>query len=102
MSVHQSVILFTGSGPSPPSAQDTGRGLPDMFKLVQPGPYCIGPSPPDTFKRVHNEVWTVRKLAVGRQLKCFLFSHIIKVCRSLLFGTIKQMRVNIQTTQRIR
>ena len=45
MSVHQSVILFTGSGPGSPSAQDPGRGLPDMFKLVKLGPYCTGSQP---------------------------------------------------------
>ena len=37
---------------------------------------CTGPWPPDIFKLVHYEEWTVDKQAVGIQLKCLLVESI--------------------------
>ena len=65
---------------SAPTASCTGPRPclpPDMFKLIQLGPYCtLLRVPPNTFKLVHYAIQTVRERAVGIRLKCLLVWNV--------------------------
>ena len=72
VSVHQSFWPW-GFPPHHTQTRTEGFWPPHVFKFVQLGPHCTGPTP-DTFKVVHYEILTVGKRVVFViWLKCFLF-----------------------------